>query len=580
MRFGIRGSLWFLAVATLDLATGIAPCATARAKDDATSAATAVITVEAAKDYVNTLADDTFEGRAGGSRGGRAAGLYLVKQLEAMHLVGAVEKGYYQKFPGNLSNILAVIPGGDPELKQQYIVLGAHYDHVGYGNSRNSYGPTGYIHNGADDNASGVAGLLEVAAALTRLPQPPRRSILICFWDGEEMGLLGSKYWTSHPTVPLDHVAAMINIDMIGRLRGGRLSLYGSRSCRGFRRLASEQNVGLNFVIDFDFELKGDSDHYPFYSKQIPFLFAHTGLHNDYHRPSDDPEKINAEGVRRSALLVFKLAYELAQRPDSPTFREAVRKESAAALHGLDQPLTPLPGRLGVTWGDADGKPGVRLKRVLAGSAAARARLSPGDRIVKAGDRPIASDAQLRSVVLAAVNPLLLSVERPGRSQPLEISVTLAGEPLRFGISCRDDDSEPDSAIVARIVPGSPADQAGLRTGERIYRVSGQDVHGGGDCQRRLIEAVAAVELEVEHQGQLRTISVEPLAPVVTTPVAEEKAQPAEEKDASPQPADQQQPAPGTALSITHGNVQHGHAPRRPGLGLHPERAAYWLGRH
>lgn len=114
------------------------------------------------------------------------------------------------------------------------------------------------------------------------------------------MGLLGSKYWTSHPTVPLDHVAAMINIDMIGRLRGGRLSLYGSRSCRGFRRLASEQNVGLNFVIDFDFELKGDSDHYPFYSKQIPFLFAHTGLHNDYHRPSDDPEKINAEGVRRS----------------------------------------------------------------------------------------------------------------------------------------------------------------------------------------------------------------------------------------------------------------------------------------
>lgn len=91
-----------------------------------------------------------------------------------MHLVGAVEKGYYQKFPGNLSNILAVIPGGDPELKQQYIVLGAHYDHVGYGNSRNSYGPTGYIHNGADDNASGVAGLLEVAAVLTRLPQPPR----------------------------------------------------------------------------------------------------------------------------------------------------------------------------------------------------------------------------------------------------------------------------------------------------------------------------------------------------------------------------------------------------------------------
>src|SRR5262249_45517286 len=161
---------------------------------------------------------------------------------------------------GNYHNILAVVEGSDPQLRDEYVLIGAHYDHVGYGNARNSYGPFGMIHNGADDNASGVAGMLEVARAVAQLASRPKRSILFAFWDGEEKGLLGSQYWVEHPTVPLKSVTLAINADMIGRLRNATVTVYGVRTVRGLRRLVSHQNQIANLLLDFTWENKPDSD--------------------------------------------------------------------------------------------------------------------------------------------------------------------------------------------------------------------------------------------------------------------------------------------------------------------------------
>ena len=172
-------------------------------------------------EHCEVLASDTLEGRETGTHGGEAAGAYIAGVLrKEKHIVPAAADGdYFQPFPPNSRNILARLTGGDAALSREYVIVGAHYDHVGYGNSRNSRGPIGYIHNGADDNASGTAALLELVDAFNSLDIRPKRSVLFIFWDGEEEGLLGSKYWMTSPTVPLDRIRLVFNIDMIGRLR-------------------------------------------------------------------------------------------------------------------------------------------------------------------------------------------------------------------------------------------------------------------------------------------------------------------------------------------------------------------------
>ena len=166
------------------------------------------------------------------------------------------------------------------------IVVGAHYDHIGYG-GRLSLGTPGYIHPGADDNASGSSAVLELAKAMTMLSPAPKRSILFAAWDAEEKGLLGSKYWVAHPTVPLDRVVAAMNLDMVGRLRDGHLIVLwlAQRLRLAATGEPSEPVAGLR--LDFSWTIKPNADYYPFFEHDIPVLMFHTGLHDDYHRPSD-----------------------------------------------------------------------------------------------------------------------------------------------------------------------------------------------------------------------------------------------------------------------------------------------------
>ncbi len=283
--------------------------------------------------HVNYLASDALEGRGAGTRGGRAAGDYLAKQYAKLHLRGAgPDGGYFQPFAAACRNVLAMLPGRDPELKKQYVLVCAHYDHLGDGTHGRSLGIVGPIHPGADDNASGTAGVLELAHAM-RLAPALKRSLLFASWDSEEEGMLGSKHWLAQPTVPLESLTIVLNLDMIGRLRGEHLAVLGSRTAYGLRRLVCQENEGSRLLLEFDWTLIANSDHHPFYERGIPVLLLHTGLHADYHRPSDTAEKINSQGMCEVDRLLFALVYELANRPEPPRFRAAApgrRKRPAA----------------------------------------------------------------------------------------------------------------------------------------------------------------------------------------------------------------------------------------------------------
>lgn len=485
----------------------------ARAAESTAGAALGSISAGDLRRHVEVLADDMLEGREAGSRGGHAAAHYLGREFQKHRLAGgAGPRSYYQAFGAQYRNILGLLEGSDPQLKRELIVVSAHYDHVGYGNEQNSFGPTGFIHNGADDNASGAAAIVELVEAFAQLEPRPARSILFALWDGEEKGLLGSEHWVAHPTWPLAQVRMVINLDMIGRLRQDKVELYGGRTSAGLRRLVSMNNVAANLLFDFSWTMREDSDHYSFYKRGMPVLMFHTGLHGDYHRPSDDVEKLDYSGMQRLAHVLFGLVRQLADEPRLAAFRSAARSESASVREWRERPLPPLGGRLGVTWNPADERlgRGLRVTHVMAGSAAARAGVRPGDRILKFAGREVVDGASFRSWVLAAQNPAVLEVARGGVEKPIELRVQLAGQPLRLGISWRLDDAEPGVVILARVVPDSPAARAGLRVNDRIYEVAGHSFSNEAEL-RQLVSDPAAESLELltERQGRLQSVRLE-----------------------------------------------------------------------
>jgi hypothetical protein len=501
------------------LAAAWAPAGLWADEPDAPAVEAAVKSISADKleRFVNILADDPFEGRETGSRGGRAAGAYLEEQLEKLHLEAAGPEGhYFQDFGAGSRNLLARFEGSDPELKRQYVIVSAHYDHVGYGKKSNSYGPIGFIHHGADDNASGVSGLLNLAEAVGRLPVHPRRSLMLALWDGEEAGLLGSRYWIAHPTLPLDRVPIVVNMDMIGRLRQERLEIYGTRTAPGLRRLLSEETEGLNVLLDFHWEIKPDSDHFPFIDHGIPALLLCTGLHADYHRPSDTADKINVAGMREVTQFALRTVLALADADTLPGFRPRWHEEGIASKAALEQSAPPPIPRLGVVLND-DPAPatsgrardrGLSIGDVVPDSPAAKAGLKAGDRIVKFSGREPSGAADFRGMVLTAVNPVQIIVERAGSDEPQQLSARLVGEPVRVGISWQPDDAEPRSMVVVGIVHDSPAEQAGLKIADRVYQISDHDFSSSEEFQRLLTTESNPLKLTVENQGHIRTVEL------------------------------------------------------------------------
>ncbi len=458
--------------------------------------------------HATVLASDALEGREAGSRGGRAAGVYLVEQLKKLSVEPAgPHKRFFQEFGDDYRNILTVVPGSDPRLKDEYVLVGAHYDHVGYGSWRNSNGPIGYIHNGADDNASGTAGLLELAEAFASLEPRTKRSILFIFWDAEELGLLGSEHWLESPTIRLAQVRLLVNFDMIGRLRENTLVLYGVRTTLGLRRLFSEQNRGIGLEINFNWDIIRDSDHYPFAMRDIPYVMPYTRKHYDYHRPSDDVDKLNLNGMRQITRLLFRVIHESANRPQLAAFRAECRNENESVHRRYQTPLPPLPPRFGISWdGNLDKQHRVKLTDVVPGSPAATAGLRVGDEIVEFGGALPKEVDDFRSLVHAAQNPVSVLVERDGAKEPLKLTVHLDGTPARVGIAWRIDEAIPDGVVVARVSAGSPADRAGLKVGDHIYAVSGKNFASSDEFQRLIHASKNPLELFVERHGQIRTV--------------------------------------------------------------------------
>jgi len=467
------------------------------------------ITASDLQTHVDYLADDVFEGREAGSRGGRAAGVYLTQQLEKRNLRGMGDDGgYFQPFGKGFRNILAILPGSDPELKDEIVVVGGHYDHVGYGDRTNSFGPFGYVHNGADDNASGVAGLLEVIDAFLSAGVVPRRSILFAFWDGEEKGLVGSKHWVANPSIPLGRVVAAINLDMIGRMKNNKLEVYGTRTAQGLRRLVSESNTESQLELDFSWEMKSNSDHHTFFAKSIPVLMLHTGLHDDYHRPSDDAHLVNSEGMQQAARLMFQVILSLSDRDQLAGFRPESRGESPAGQRTLERSLTPLPPRLGVRWRPQVGTEGVTLSEVRPGTPAERAGFREGDRIVRFNGQRITDSETFRREVLTTSSPVEVWVQRRGEEGPAAYQVDLNGQPSRIGISWRIDDAEPGTVLLTRVVPASPAALAGMRVGDRIYEIQGKQFSDSDQLYKLLTTMPGPMTLNVERAGSVRAVEL------------------------------------------------------------------------
>jgi Zn-dependent M28 family amino/carboxypeptidase len=215
-------------------------------------------------------------------------------------------------------NVVAVLPGADAELKRENIVIGAHYDHIGLGYfGAADANAEDRIHHGADDNASGTAVMLSVAARLSRTDERSPRTVVFVAFTGEELGLYGSRHFVDHPPFPIAATRAMINLDMVGRMRDNQITAAAVDSAREFRALVGRAADGLAVTMRPG---GGSSDHVSFHRKEIPALHLTTGMHPDYHRPSDTWEKLNIHGMVRIDQMVFSLARELAAAKEGFSF--------------------------------------------------------------------------------------------------------------------------------------------------------------------------------------------------------------------------------------------------------------------
>lgn len=280
---------------------------------------------------------------------------------------------------GRTANVVGLLPGTDPGLRDQAVVVGAHHDHLGRGGPA-SLDParSGAIHPGADDNASGTAAVLALAEAFARAGGTRRTLVFVAF-GAEEIGLLGSNHYVQHPAVPLEQTVAMVNLDMVGRLRE-RLHVMGVDTGQGLRTLVEQAAAELGVAL----ALRGDgvapSDHTPFLTRERPVLFVTTGPHEDYHRPSDTWDRIDAEGLRTVTRLVYRVVRALADQQTPPIFvRVPGPPGGSAGSRGYGPYFGIVPD-----FGESP-TPGVRVSGVRPGSPAERAGVQAGDVIVRFG---------------------------------------------------------------------------------------------------------------------------------------------------------------------------------------------------
>jgi hypothetical protein len=388
---------------------------------------------------VRYLADDALGGRLAGSAGEHCAGEFIAAEFKRLGLQPGGEHGtWFQSLPlasalnphapgGTGRNVVGVLEGADEVLRQEWIVIGAHYDHLGEGGSPSSLAPGQQAtHNGADDNASGVAALLRVAERLAAGTRPARSVAFVAF-TGEESGLLGSARFAAQPTMGPGKMVGMLNMDMVGRLGGGPLIVYGVDTAQQWRALLEPASERAGVKVATRGDGYGPSDHTSFYLKDVPVLHFFTNTHSDYHKPSDDWDKVDAAGLEKVAGLVADIANAAANRRQMLTLVRGAGqppRQSGQAAVGYGAYLGSVPDFTPV-------ERGVKLGGVTAGSPAEKAGLRAGDIVLAIGAHETA-DLQAMTDALRAHKPGDSVKVRVARGdQTLTVEVTLGSRANR-----------------------------------------------------------------------------------------------------------------------------------------------------
>lgn len=344
------------------------------------------------KDDVMVLAHDSLKGRKTGSAEEKIAAEYISNRFENMGIAPKGEEGYYQDFTYQVSknphqeatftteandstvtgkNVVAFLDN----QAENTVVIGAHYDHLGMGGESSLYREGMAIHNGADDNASGVAMMLHLAKELKQRNAPKGNNYLFIGFSGEEEGLLGSNYFVKNPTIDLQKVTYMINMDMVGRLNNeNTLAVYGIGTSPIFKKVINDNAGELN-IIENESGV-GPSDHTSFYLSEIPVLHFFTGQHEDYHKPTDDTEKINFEGMEMVSKYILNIIKDL-DKQDKLLYQKT--KNESEVVPDFKVTLGVVPDYL-------FGGKGMRIDGVSEDKPAQKAGLQKGDIVLKMGE--------------------------------------------------------------------------------------------------------------------------------------------------------------------------------------------------
>lgn len=323
-------------------------------------------------------------------------------------------------------NVIALLPPASPALPaSEYILVGAHYDHLGHGESGGAMqrkGEEHAIHPGADDNASGTAAVLELAAALAKeraeKPGNFQRGIIFALWSGEEIGLIGSSQFAEHAPINLSNVAAYVNFDMVGRLRENKLILQGVGSSSAWRKLIEKRNIAAGFNLTLQEDPYLPTDTTAIYSKHVPVLNFFTGSHEDYHRPTDKPDTLNYDGLERITKFASAIIADLAKGPERPDYLTVAHSDSGGGSR------ENLRAYLGTIPDYATEIAGVKLSGVRGGGPADKAGLKGGDIIVEFGSKIIANiyDYTYAMEAVKIGQPVQVIVLRDGQRVTLTVT--------------------------------------------------------------------------------------------------------------------------------------------------------------
>ncbi len=384
------------------------------------------ITVDVIKPHITYLADDKLQGREPGTKGEKLAIKYISQQFKSYGLKPMGSKGYAQPFtyktkktphdtvangtPKNGSNVIGFLDNGAAKT----IVIGGHFDHLGFKEHGSSLDKNKkLIHNGADDNASGTAGVLALANYFANNGIKEKSNFLFMCYSAEEDGLIGSKYFTNNPTMDLSKISAMINMDMIGRLNDStkKLMVFGVGTSPAYTNIFA--NTKTNLTLGFDSSGIGPSDQTSFYLKNIPVLHFFTGQHTDYHKSTDDTEKINFAGEVEVLQFIQQIASALAETENIP-FTKTKQPEQARVSFKVTLGIMPDYS--------FEGK-GVKIDAVNEGKPAILAGMQAGDVLIQLGEFTVnnmqdymkalskhSKGQQVKATVLRGGNPVTLSV--------------------------------------------------------------------------------------------------------------------------------------------------------------------------